>query len=472
MPAPTDPRATAVMRAALAVLVVALLALTAWQYLVPLGFEANWGLNPDAVTRFREAYGVRVPRLGAVGYRRGFHVLHVLAGTAYLALVGAGLAGGRLSRRTVLTTTIGLAVGLALVWPLSFSLDAYRYVGYARLVAVYHLNPYAANRQALLDLHDMTAKFMVYDLPSPYGPLWMWLSIAVVWVTKGTTLLAQVIALKLLAAAALVGLGRAGRALAERLEAGRGELALVAIGCNPWFLIEGPGNGHNDLVMMALVMVALVALFDGRHRVSALLVGCAAGVKFLPLMLVPWLMVSAAREAAPDRRRMAAAVADDRSRLSRAAGGRLRAPLARHRHAGGHRASLAVGAVRAGEHLFTGRAVRAWRLRLGLVVRAFPRRDRRRDGDGVGLCLVDRDADGGGHLVLPLVPRLAVVGAAHALGQGAHRAVGGDADARDRHKRDVRDLEQLTNSRTPALRAGAASASPWPRRPRPAPGWR
>ncbi len=297
------------MRAALVALAVALVGLAAWQYLTPAAFESVWGLNPEGVAHFRAAYGVRAAPLALDGYRLGFRLLLVGAWAAYLALVLAGVGGGRLQPRTLQVTTAALAVAFALAWPLSLSVDSYRYVGYARLAALHHLNPYAASREALLELHDATAPFMAPDLPSPYGPLWTWLSIAVVWVLRRAGLFAQVVALKLLAAAALIVLARAGGALAERLRPGRGGLALAAIGCNPLFLIEGPGNGHNDFVMMALVMTALVAVGGGRVRAGALLIGCAAAVKFIPLLLVPWLVVAAVREAGPSSswRRMAVA---------------------------------------------------------------------------------------------------------------------------------------------------------------------
>jgi len=144
---------------------------------------------------------------------------------------------------------------------------------------------------------------MVADLPSPYGPLWTWLSSALVWPLAGAGLYAQVLAFKLLATAALIVTARAGAVLADRMAPGRGDLTLAAIGCNPLFLMEGPGNGHNDLVMMALVVTALSAQAAGRARVGAVLAGAAAAVKFIPLLLLPWLVVRAVRAAWPSARR-------------------------------------------------------------------------------------------------------------------------------------------------------------------------
>jgi hypothetical protein len=295
--------ATVVMHVALATVVVALVALAGWQYLMPAAFKSVWGLNHAGVAHFRDAYGVHAAPVGTDTFGWAFRALLWAAWVAYLALAVAGAAGGRLSPRTLRLVTATLAVTVALVWPLSLSLDTYRYVGYGRLAAVHHVNPYAAGRELLAAVNDPTAPFMAEDLPSPYGPLWTWLSIAVVWPLAGAGLYAQVLAFKLLAAAALIVTARAGAALAERMAPGRGELTLAAIGCNPLFVIEGPGNGHNDLVMMALVMTALAAHAGGRARVGAVLAGAAAAVKFIPLLLLPWLVVRASRSAWPPARR-------------------------------------------------------------------------------------------------------------------------------------------------------------------------
>jgi hypothetical protein len=139
--------------------------------------------------------------------------------------------------------------------------------------------------------------------------LWSWLSAAAVAVMPGASTWAQVVALKLCAACATIAIAVVGRALAEHLEEGRGDVTLVALALNPLLLIEGPGNGHNDVVMMALVLAALLALARDRLRLAALLLGFAAAIKFLPLLLLPWLAARAWRAPARPLGRRAADVA-------------------------------------------------------------------------------------------------------------------------------------------------------------------
>src|SRR5204863_5851009 len=93
--------------------------------------------------------------------------------------------------------------------------------------------------------------------PSGYGPVWTLISMALWGCLGWASAFWQLFGIKLLAATALLAAALAGRAIAERLEPGRGNLALLAIGLNPLFVLEGPGNGHNDLLMFALFMAGI-----------------------------------------------------------------------------------------------------------------------------------------------------------------------------------------------------------------------
>ncbi|HXU00077.1 MAG TPA: hypothetical protein VN903_03750, partial [Polyangia bacterium] len=223
--------------------------------------------------------------------------------------------GGRLSRRATAAVVIAPALAMVAAWPLSFSTDTHSYIGFARLATSYHANPYFAGTEALLAARDPMMVFMTRHASSPYGPLWTWLSIAVVWATGPLGVFVQLTIFKLIAAAALMALARIVGELAEHLEPGRGTAAALAVGINPLLVIEGPGNGHNDVLMMALALGAILALVRRRSRMAALLVGAAAAIKYIPLALVPWMAIAcgagelcAPRNVAPRRTRMTTAV--------------------------------------------------------------------------------------------------------------------------------------------------------------------
>jgi alpha-1,6-mannosyltransferase len=295
--------------AAILALALALAGLLAWQYLMPREFQSSFLLDHAGVDHFRAALGLPRAAVPLATYTAAFRALLGVAWAAYFVAVLWGAMGARLPRRRTLA---GLVVTAALVaaalWPPSFSCDVYGYVGYGRMQVLYGWNPYLTSQKALQEVGDPVGRFLVWRIGSPYGPLWTALSAVIVWLLRGASLLAQVVAFKLVGAAALVAAALLGRRVAERLAPGRGDLTLMAIGLNPLFLFEGAGNAHNDLVMMALVVAALGAAIEDRPRRAALLTGLAAAIKFLPLLLLPWLVLPALRRARPWLERLRASL--------------------------------------------------------------------------------------------------------------------------------------------------------------------
>jgi hypothetical protein len=280
-------------RAALALLLASLAAFLAWQYGMSRAFESRFLLNHAGVEHFRGALGLPgwEPALGP--YRAGFRALLGLSWVTYFALLMAGGLGGPLpGRRALSFILVGAALAAAFLWPPSFSCDIYAYVGYARMKVLHGVNPYVTSQQWLIDHHDATGPFLRWNIASPYGPLWTTLSVALVGILRGASLTAQIVAFKLLGAGALLAAAWGGARVAERLAPGRGELTLLAIGLNPLFVMEAAGNGHNDFVMMALVVWAFAAALERRTLLAVLLAGAAGAIKFLPFLLVPWLVLA------------------------------------------------------------------------------------------------------------------------------------------------------------------------------------
>jgi hypothetical protein len=172
----------------------------------------------------------------------------------------------------------------------------YAYLAFARMPLLYGLSPLVTTPHDLVPLADATAPIVgTCEMPSVYGPLWTLLCVAEVAALLHAGLWWQVVGLKLLEAAALLLAALAGRAIAEHHHPGRGDLALLAIGLNPLFLIEGPANGHSDLMMMALVLGAGALYLRGRWSAGDLMLGLSIAIKFLPIALVPWLILERCR---------------------------------------------------------------------------------------------------------------------------------------------------------------------------------
>jgi hypothetical protein len=197
------------------------------------------------------------------------------------------LASVRAVSMRALWVVIGvLAVLLLLTPPLQLT-DLFNYLGYARLGALHHLNPYThVIAEAKRDPVFLFASW--HNLRSPYGELFvlilyplglMSLPLAY-WTLKVITV-----------AAAIAGLWLAS-VCAKRL--GRDPRVAVAfIALNPVFLIYAIGGFHEDLLMF-LGSTAAIALFLSRRDVAAgasLL--AAIAIKFTAILLLPFMFVAA-----------------------------------------------------------------------------------------------------------------------------------------------------------------------------------
>lgn len=296
-PAPA-PRAWAACGWGVAALLLALFALAALQYRVPQNYACLlWGHNPPAARHWQ---GRLLPHslasLDAQTYRAAFRGLLVLLWGAYAAAIGFALRRAALPFKFTRIAVIGAAFALAVIAPPVLATDAYAYVGYARLYALYGQNPYTCLPSYLHFAKDPTVPFLFWNLPTVYGPLWTLLSAMAVAILHGAGLWTQVLAMKLIEAAALVGAALAGRRIAETFAPGRGDLAFLAIGLNPLLLLEGPGNGHNDLLMMAGLLAGAALQQRGRYGPAALLVGLSVGIKFITVLAVPWLVLACVRD--------------------------------------------------------------------------------------------------------------------------------------------------------------------------------
>jgi hypothetical protein len=293
----TAVRATHAARGAALAIGLALIAFAVWAYAMPPIADSLVGIDSLAAAQFRGVFGVRWTTTEGT-FRFGLATILALASASYLALLAALVAGGQLPPRTVGAASAAAALAFALFVPPILSADVYSYVGYARLALVHHLDPYLATQVDLLRRDDPIGPFLRGSISSPYGPLWTLISMATTAPLVRAPPWCQVVAMKLVAAAGVLALAAGGRRLADRLSPGQGSTAFAALALNPFFLIEGPGNGHNDVIVAACVAWAFVAVADRRWPRAFALVGCAGAIKFLPLLLAPWFVWRAWRDPA------------------------------------------------------------------------------------------------------------------------------------------------------------------------------
>lgn len=213
-----------------------------------------------------------------------FAALFILLGLCYLGVL---LFADSVRVRVGIGAIIALHLVFLLAPPL-LSSDIFNYVGYARLDAVHHLNPYVHPLSAAPT--DPSYIYVGWPLnTTAYGPLFTLSSLSLGWVsfTSAIWLLKGSAALASLACVGLVWM------CATRL--GRPALpATLFFGLNPVLLAYAVGGGHNDLLMLVAALGGIYLMLAERQSGMAALV-VAVAVKSSSVVLLPFALLGSRR---------------------------------------------------------------------------------------------------------------------------------------------------------------------------------
>jgi hypothetical protein len=199
---------------------------------------------------------------------------------------------------------IGVLCGVSLIglYPIT-ALDVVLYVVRARLWALYGASPMLA-----LPTHYPQDPYIgfagEFDMePSPYGPLWELIAqvpirLGVLDIAGGVIAMKVISLISYIAMALLIG-------WYARQETSRFKVssltAMTFFALNPLVLLEGIGNGHNDMVMLALMTLSLILWQRDRWFWASFALTLAILIKISGLILLP-LFGAAVLAAAPEWR--------------------------------------------------------------------------------------------------------------------------------------------------------------------------
>ena len=222
----------------------------------------------------RAAETMSSPLLPTGGWKHAF----VAATVAAFALYCAGVfllrrSGGSLLVVAAVAVVVQLA---ALVGPVLLSRDVYAYWAYARVATTHDGNPYVDVPGAHPDdpaVIRMGSSWL--QTPSLYGPVFTAGSELVAVSVRSSPTAANrafrsVAALSMLAILLLVAALARDRAF-----------AVAFVGWNPLLAFHAAGGGHNDALMMALSLGALLLARRGRPAASGVVWALAIGVKWV-----------------------------------------------------------------------------------------------------------------------------------------------------------------------------------------------
>ena len=232
-----------------------------------------------------------------IGHNSGLQLAYVVTFAAVFLLyfLALWMVTIRSDRRMWTLVIIGaVAINLILLFQYPFdAIDIFDYIFRGRMQAIYGANPF----------YDLPNQFQTDSLypyalwvyaTSAYGPLWETITKGLSAIS-GDGVIANVIAYKLVALGGYAATSVAIALTVRRLAPARALLAVTMFAWNPLVVFSIAGNGHNDAVMTACMVLGFTLLSARRYTLAALAETVGALVKFISALLVPIVVVVALR---------------------------------------------------------------------------------------------------------------------------------------------------------------------------------
>lgn len=244
-------------------------------YLLELGATPGWVYGPLRVLAGAGDW-LQPPQLSAG--------LIVLVLGYLLALACAGSIPLRLALAAIVLANVAFTLGPTIV-----SSDVFGYIAYGRELARHGLDPYVAPPQSLA--RDGILRFVYWKhQPSPYGPLFTFLSVPLGLVSTAVALWV----FKVLAGAASIAIAFMLAALARRRGSDPARAAIL-VGLNPAVLFYAVSGAHNDLLAVCLAVLGLALALAGREAAGAGAAVAAGAIKLTVGLALPFVALAARR---------------------------------------------------------------------------------------------------------------------------------------------------------------------------------
>ncbi|MBN1178330.1 MAG: hypothetical protein JXD18_03910 [Anaerolineae bacterium] len=193
----------------------------------------------------------------------------------------------------VLLLGLGLAAALAFTYPVGAG-DVVDYVGHGEEVAYFGMNPLVVPPAEIDGAVFARYSAFRYVVPN-YGPLWMWVSAAVVRVLGRGSLALNLLGFKAVAIAAYAVQSVLIYKMLKRRAPDVALGGLLFFAWNPLILYEFAVNGHNDATMMALAVLGILLWEMDHPFLMVVALTCSFLVKIPTAPLLPLFLLAAAR---------------------------------------------------------------------------------------------------------------------------------------------------------------------------------
>lgn len=194
---------------------------------------------------------------------------------------------GRISLKYVKIAILVTSSILVFAYPF-LSSDLFNYMFDAKIIATYHASPYS--NKPLDFAGDEWLRFMRWTHRySPYGPLWLVLSLIPTLIGLGK-FITTLFAFKIFIASFQILNCFLIYKIAKKIVPQYALFALTFYGLNPLFLIEAVVNSHNDVLVATSLLTSIYFFVLGKKVLSYFSLVAGAGVKYIPVLNIPWLI--------------------------------------------------------------------------------------------------------------------------------------------------------------------------------------
>ncbi len=168
------------------------------------------------------------------------------------------------------------------------SSDIFNYMFDAKIITLYHQNPYT--NRALDFPNDDWIRFMRWvHRYSPYGPLWLILSLVPTLLGFGKFLITLFAFKVFIGSFHLINSILIYKILLkENVKNILFKTALYAL--NPLFLIEGIVNSHNDVIVATFILLSIYTASKSKKLLTLLNMSLGALTKYITFLNLPWFI--------------------------------------------------------------------------------------------------------------------------------------------------------------------------------------
>lgn len=168
----------------------------------------------------------------------------------------------------------------------AFSYDLFNHMFTAKTVLVYHQNPYTVTPLQFTGIEPWLSFMHWTQVASIYSPLWIFITLPTYFFGFGFFLLEMWNLKAVLVISYIVTAWAIGNILEHEGEQNK-MLGIAIFALNPLVIIESLVSAHNDILMMAFTMLALMFYLKGKRWISWLFLSLSIATKVMTVCLIP-----------------------------------------------------------------------------------------------------------------------------------------------------------------------------------------